>query len=199
MLLSRRDEYSCYGAISNGDLVDRHYKGSLDVKEVSPFVKIITALSPDGLLFEDGVAQLKSFRRDWIVIGEHNPLLLVVTRAHVPSAKCYLAFVCPWGVDVGLEGCNGQLASGEGEIESLVAPTAFKKVAKTDHCQAERVVEDWEGQERILSVVKLDSFSGFHCHYMKGIDVNTIYVEGNGRNAKILIPDTGGIMVTESF
>lgn len=197
MLFDERDEYSCYGATSNGELADRWYRGQIQVREVSALVNIMTAMSPHGLLFEDAFPKVTSFQRDWIIIGYQNPLLLVVTRMCVSAGQGYLTFVCPWGVQVDPFSLKGTLGDGEGEITSLVPPVGFKKVAKNNQCNADRVIEDWEGEENIVSVVKLNNSSGYHaCHTKEGA-MNSIHVEGNGWSGRICIPQTGEIEIED--
>jgi hypothetical protein len=100
MLYEEGDPYTCYGGEENGNLIDRKYSGTVLAKSESDSVAVITARAISGVLYLDGRPLVTNYRRDFVVLGETNPILLIITRGEAKNGSPYLNFVFPSGEDV---------------------------------------------------------------------------------------------------
>ena len=95
MLYEKDNPFTCYGGEENGTLIDRNYSGTVGASYVADNAAVITARATRGILYRDGSPLVTNYRRDFVVLGESSPLLIIISRGEIKSGAPYLNFVFP--------------------------------------------------------------------------------------------------------
>jgi len=95
MLYEKDNPFTCYGGEENGTLIDRNYTGTVGASYVADNAAVITARATRGVLYRDGSPLVTNYRRDFVVLGESSPLLIIISRGEIKSGAPYLNFVFP--------------------------------------------------------------------------------------------------------
>ena len=87
--------YSCYGAESGGKLHDRNYGYTVTTNLHAENIQLIT-INAKGFIPKDGKFLIRNFQRNFLIIGNNPPLLLVITNFDVHQGYApFINYVLP--------------------------------------------------------------------------------------------------------
>ena len=95
MLYEKDNPFTCYGGEENGSLIDRNYTGAVVANYVADSAAVITARATSGVLYRDGSPLITNYRRDFVVLGDSHPIMIIISRGNSNNVSPYLNFVFP--------------------------------------------------------------------------------------------------------